>query len=333
MFGVSIPLARHEVAVYRRSCPAGNLFMIVRTVEQVRRISRIGFGFTALLAGIVMIVTPGPGWLVILLAWASSLPEFVWARRLMDRIKREGGRVRRRLGAAQNGHAGKRAETNRTVSFHHVRSFRRLTSGFSSSFFEPEFEISHPSPLGGHRGSRKIIGLGNMGTGMAKSLLRAGHKVTAYNRTRSKAEALASSGATIAATIADACRTGIVITMLAEDVALESTVFGNHGVLASLPRGGLHISSSTISVALSDKLADAHARAGQSFVSAPVCRPEAAEATTFDRRCRRKIRRRPLQAPFRSSRSKTDGHRRKAVASQYGKTRRQFHDRHGARNP
>ena len=124
-----------------------------------------------------------------------------------------------------------------------------------------------------------IIGLGNMGTGMAKSLLRAGHKVTAYNRTRSKAEALASSGATIAATIADACRTGIVITMLAEDVALESTVFGNHGVLASLPRGGLHISSSTISVALSDKLADAHARAGQSFVSAPVFgRPEAAEA-------------------------------------------------------
>ena len=94
MSGVSIPPARHEVAVYRRSCPAGNLFMIVRTVEQVRRISRIVFGFTALLAGIVMIVTPGPGWLVILFGLGLLAAEFVWARRLMDRIKREGGRVR-----------------------------------------------------------------------------------------------------------------------------------------------------------------------------------------------------------------------------------------------
>jgi uncharacterized protein (TIGR02611 family) len=68
--------------------------MILRTVEQVRRISRIVFGFTLLLAGVVMIVTPGPGWLVILLGLGLLAAEFVWARRLMERIKREGDRVR-----------------------------------------------------------------------------------------------------------------------------------------------------------------------------------------------------------------------------------------------
>ena len=68
--------------------------MILRTVEQVRRLSRIVGGFTLLLIGIVMLVTPGPGWLVIFLGLGLLAAEFVWARRLMDRIKKEGGRVR-----------------------------------------------------------------------------------------------------------------------------------------------------------------------------------------------------------------------------------------------
>jgi uncharacterized protein (TIGR02611 family) len=68
--------------------------MIVRTVEQVRRAFRIVFGFTLLLVGIVMIVTPGPGWVVIFLGLGLLAAEFVWARRLMDRMKREGERVR-----------------------------------------------------------------------------------------------------------------------------------------------------------------------------------------------------------------------------------------------
>ena len=51
-------------------------------------------GFTLLLAGVVMLVTPGPGWLVILLGLGLLAAEFVWARRLMDRIKREGGRLK-----------------------------------------------------------------------------------------------------------------------------------------------------------------------------------------------------------------------------------------------
>ena len=68
--------------------------MIVRTVEQVRRAFRIVTGFTLLLAGVVMIVTPGPGWLVIFLGLSLLAAEFIWARRLMDRMKRQGDRVR-----------------------------------------------------------------------------------------------------------------------------------------------------------------------------------------------------------------------------------------------
>jgi 3-hydroxyisobutyrate dehydrogenase-like beta-hydroxyacid dehydrogenase len=124
-----------------------------------------------------------------------------------------------------------------------------------------------------------LIGLGGMGTGMAKSLLRAGHRVTVFNRTQSRAEALRADGANVAATVADACRSGIVMTMVADDAALESQVFGDGGILASLPRGGIHISCSTISVALSDRLTAAHTAAGQEFISCPVFgRPEAAEA-------------------------------------------------------
>jgi len=124
-----------------------------------------------------------------------------------------------------------------------------------------------------------LIGLGGMGTGMAKSLLRAGHGVTVFNRTRARADALKADGATVAATIADACRSGIVMTMVADDAALESQVFGDAGILASLPRNGIHISCSTIGVALSDRLTAAHSAAGQQFISCPVFgRPDAAEA-------------------------------------------------------
>src|ERR1700733_2313519 len=124
-----------------------------------------------------------------------------------------------------------------------------------------------------------LIGLGGMGTGLAKSLLRAGHRLTVFNRTRSRAEALQANGAIVGATVAETCRSGIVLTMVADDSALESQVFGDGGILASLPRGGVHISCSTISVALSDRLTAAHSGAGQEFVSCPVFgRPEAAEA-------------------------------------------------------
>jgi uncharacterized protein (TIGR02611 family) len=79
---------------FREPAQPESFLMIVRTVEQVRRVLRIVVGFTLLLVGVVMIVTPGPGWLVIFLGLGLLAAEFVWARRLMDRMKREGERVR-----------------------------------------------------------------------------------------------------------------------------------------------------------------------------------------------------------------------------------------------
>ncbi|MDO9709093.1 NAD(P)-dependent oxidoreductase [Paracraurococcus lichenis] len=122
-----------------------------------------------------------------------------------------------------------------------------------------------------------FIGLGNMGSGMAANLLKAGHAVTVYNRTPAKAEPLVAEGAQAAADLAGACRGDAVVTMLADDAAVEAVTQGEAGLLASLPPGALHISSSTISVALSERLTAAHAAAGQRFVSAPVFgRPDAA---------------------------------------------------------
>lgn len=90
--------------------------MILRTVEQVRRLSRIVGGFTLLLIGVVMLVTPGPGWIVILLGLGLLAAEFVWARRLMDRIKREGHRVRDVVWpASRNAPSKQPAESNEST--------------------------------------------------------------------------------------------------------------------------------------------------------------------------------------------------------------------------
>jgi 3-hydroxyisobutyrate dehydrogenase-like beta-hydroxyacid dehydrogenase len=124
-----------------------------------------------------------------------------------------------------------------------------------------------------------FLGLGQMGTGMAANLLKAGHQVTVFNRTRAKAEALVAQGAKAAASVADVCHGDAVITMLANDDAVEDAAFGAGGIIANLKREATHVSSSTISVALSDRLAKEHARSGQHFVAAPVFgRPEVAAA-------------------------------------------------------
>ena len=124
-----------------------------------------------------------------------------------------------------------------------------------------------------------FIGLGNMGSAMATRLLEAGFDVTVYNRSPGKAEALAARGATVAATVAQACAGDVVFTMLANDDALDAVVTGEGGVLATLRDGATHISSSTISAALSKRLTAAHGAAGQQFMTATVLgRPEAAAA-------------------------------------------------------
>jgi 3-hydroxyisobutyrate dehydrogenase-like beta-hydroxyacid dehydrogenase len=124
-----------------------------------------------------------------------------------------------------------------------------------------------------------FIGLGHMGAAMAGSMLKAGHEVTVYNRTTSKAQELIERGAHLAARVADACQGDAVITMLADDAAVERVVFGEGGVLQSLGKRTIHVSMSTISVALSERLAIAHASAGRRFAAAPVFgRPDVAAA-------------------------------------------------------
>jgi 3-hydroxyisobutyrate dehydrogenase-like beta-hydroxyacid dehydrogenase len=124
-----------------------------------------------------------------------------------------------------------------------------------------------------------FIGLGHMGAGMAANLLKAGHDVTVYNRTRMKIEPLVAQGAKAADSVSDACSGDAVITMLANDDAVESVVFSDGSIIGSLLAAAIHISSSTISVALSERLEAAHAKAGQRFVAAPVFgRPDVAAA-------------------------------------------------------
>jgi 3-hydroxyisobutyrate dehydrogenase-like beta-hydroxyacid dehydrogenase len=124
-----------------------------------------------------------------------------------------------------------------------------------------------------------FIGLGRMGSAMAANLIKAGHEVTVFNRSPEKRQALVKLGAREAARISDACRGEVVITMLADDNAASSVVLGKGGIVESLDKGVIHVSMSSISVALSKELARAHAAAGQRFVAAPVFgRPEAAAA-------------------------------------------------------
>ncbi len=124
-----------------------------------------------------------------------------------------------------------------------------------------------------------FVGLGKMGAGMARNLLRAGHDLSVYNRSAEKAEALRGEGARVAASPADACRdVEAVFTMLSDDQAVDKMVFGEGGIASGLTQRATHISSSTISVAFARRLEEEHKKRGQRYVTAVVFgRPEAAE--------------------------------------------------------
>ncbi len=122
-----------------------------------------------------------------------------------------------------------------------------------------------------------FIGLGRMGAAMAANLVKAGHEVSVFNRSPGKGSSLVKLGAHEAADVAGACDGDAVITMLADDDAASDIALGPGGLIDSLPKGTIHLSMSTISVALSKRLAQAHAKAGQRYVAAPVFgRPDAA---------------------------------------------------------
>ena len=118
-----------------------------------------------------------------------------------------------------------------------------------------------------------------MGTAMARRLIAAGHELRVWNRSEGKTEPLLREGAIAAGTPAEAeLGADAVITMLFDDAANEEVLFGANGLMDALSPGALHISCSTISVALSERLTAEHARRGHEFVAAPVFgRPNIAE--------------------------------------------------------
>jgi len=123
-----------------------------------------------------------------------------------------------------------------------------------------------------------FLGLGKMGAPMALRLIGAGHELAVWNRTEGRTEPLLREGAIAAATPAEAeLGADAVITMLFDDAAHEEVLFGANGLMDALAPGALHIVCSTISVALSERLTEEHARRGIDLVAAPVFgRPEIA---------------------------------------------------------
>jgi|SRR5579871_4219508 len=125
-----------------------------------------------------------------------------------------------------------------------------------------------------------FIGLGNMGSAMARNLIKAGHKLVVYNRTRSRADEFRPLGVIVAGNPGEvASDAEILITMLADDFAVEDSLFGPGRALSALPAEAIHIGMSTVSPRLSRRLAVAHREKKQYYVAAPVFgRPDAAAA-------------------------------------------------------
>ncbi len=116
-----------------------------------------------------------------------------------------------------------------------------------------------------------FLGTGRMGSAIVALLIKNGHAVTVWNRTKSRLEPLVQQGATAASTPAEAVKTAeAVFSMLMDDASLEEVVFGNDGLLEALPESAVHVSLSTISVQLSQKLTVEHTTRKLSFVAAPV---------------------------------------------------------------
>ena len=125
-----------------------------------------------------------------------------------------------------------------------------------------------------------FIGLGNMGIGMAGNIAAAGWPLAVWNRSPEKGASLSAANVTVAKTPAAAAKgADFVVTMVADDAALEAVTHGAEGLLPALGSGAVHISMSTVSVPCTRTLAVRHANAERSFLAAPVFgRPEAAAA-------------------------------------------------------
>jgi 3-hydroxyisobutyrate dehydrogenase-like beta-hydroxyacid dehydrogenase len=122
-----------------------------------------------------------------------------------------------------------------------------------------------------------VIGTGAMGRPIAVNCLAAGHSVIVYNRTRARADELQSFGAEVADSVCQTCSCDVVITILADDAALENVAFESQEFFSSFATDSVHVSASTISVGMARRLAKAHADRGGQFMAAPIMgRPEMA---------------------------------------------------------
>jgi 3-hydroxyisobutyrate dehydrogenase-like beta-hydroxyacid dehydrogenase len=124
-----------------------------------------------------------------------------------------------------------------------------------------------------------FIGLGKMGLPVAENILNAGHDLTVYNRTPSKAASLKDAGASVASSPAEAATGDVVFTMPFSDDHMEEVMSGEGGILSEMKPGAIHVCMSTLSIVTADKITQAHAGAGHRYVAAPVMgRPEMAQA-------------------------------------------------------
>jgi 3-hydroxyisobutyrate dehydrogenase-like beta-hydroxyacid dehydrogenase len=124
------------------------------------------------------------------------------------------------------------------------------------------------------------IGLGNMGSGIARNILQAGHELSVWNRTRSKMDPFIRDGAMGCNSIREAVLDAdVVITSLMDDASILDATEGQDGIISGLKPGAVHACTTTISPDCADKLAEIHGAHGSRFVSASVVgRPDAADA-------------------------------------------------------
>jgi 3-hydroxyisobutyrate dehydrogenase-like beta-hydroxyacid dehydrogenase len=113
-----------------------------------------------------------------------------------------------------------------------------------------------------------VVGLGHMGHAFAVNLIEDGHQVSVYDRDPKRTTEIA--GARAATRLADLADCDVVVTSLPDDDALASVAFGPGGLADVLAPGAVHISTSTVSSAISRRLAEEHARHQQDYVAAPV---------------------------------------------------------------
>ena len=127
-----------------------------------------------------------------------------------------------------------------------------------------------------------FVGLGQMGRAMAGRLIEAGHELIVYNRSQGPARALAEQGAAVASDASGVFGADVVITMLADDAAIEA-VWVRGGLVRKMPTSCVHLNMATVSLGMGKQMARLHREAGNGYVSAPVFgRPHAAAAGQLD---------------------------------------------------